>query len=105
MRITNRGPILEILVFEDGCPVRLRVYDVVGSRVAPVWEGPESCPDGELTLAIAPGETEVLTIPPSATPEILRDDLSEGPYRVTVWLAPDHRVIEIEAGIVELTSS
>lgn len=105
VRITNRGETPETLVFEDGCPVRLRVYDVDGSRVAPVWEGPVSCPDGELTLAIAPGETEVLTIPSSAAPEILRDDLSDGPYRVTVWLAPDHRVIEIEAGVVELTAS
>ena len=105
VRITNRGSTPETLVFEDGCPVRLRVYDVAGSRVAPVWEGPDSCPADQLTLAIAPGDTEVLAIPPSATPEILRDGLAAGPYRVTVWLAPDHRVIEIEAGVVELTAS
>lgn len=105
VRITNRGPSAETLVFEDGCPVRLRVYEVEGSRVAPVWEGPMTCSVSQLQLAIPPGGTEVLTIPPSATPDILQGGLSDGPYRVTVWLAPDHRVIEIEAGIVELSAS
>ena len=105
VRITNRGPSAETLVFEDGCPVRLRVYEVEGSRVAPVWEGPMTCSVSQLELAIPPGGTEVLAIPPSATPDILQGGLSDGPYRVTVWLAPDHRVIEIEAGIVELSAS
>lgn len=105
VRITNRGSTPETLVFEGGCPVRLRVYDVDGSRVAPVWEGPGACPNGLVELAIPPGETEVLSIPLSASPDILRDGLADGPYRVTVWLAPDHRVIEIEAGIIELTAS
>lgn len=105
VRITNRGSTAETLVFEDGCPVRLRVYDVDGSRVAPVWEGPEPCADGQVRVAIPPGGTEVLSIPLSTAPDILRGGLADGPYRVTVWLAPDHRVIEIEAGIVDLTAS
>jgi hypothetical protein len=73
--------------------------------VAPVWEGPEPCADGQVQLAIPPGGTEVLSIPLSTAPDILRGGLADGPYRVTVWLAPDHRVIEIEAGIVDLTAS
>jgi len=105
VRITNRGITPETLVFEDGCPVRLRVYEVQGSRVAPVWEGPQSCPDGPLTVAIAPGETGVLSIPPTSGPDILREELSDGAYRITVWLAPDDRVIEIEVGEVELSAS
>jgi hypothetical protein len=103
--ITNRGVAPETLVFGDGCPVRLRVYEVQGSRVAPVWEGPESCPNGPVTVAIAPGDTGTLSIPRTTVPDILRNGLSDGAYRITVWLAPDDRVIEIEAGEVELTAS
>jgi hypothetical protein len=105
VRIMNRGTSAETLVFGGGCPVRLRVYEVRGSRVAPVWEGPESCPDGPVTVAIAPGETGILSIPPTTAPDILQDDLSDGAYRITVWLAPDDRIIEIEAGEVELRAS
>lgn len=105
VRIMNRGTTPETLVFADGCPVRLRVYEVRGSRVAPVWEGPEGCPEGPVTVAISPGETGILSIPPTTAPDILRDELSDGAYRITVWLAPDDRVIEIEAGEVELTAS
>lgn len=105
VRVTNRGTTSETLVFPDGCPVRLRVYDVEGSRVAPVWEGPEICPDGPVALPIAPGETGILSIPPTGAPDILREELPDGEYRITVWLAPDDRIIEIEAGEVELTAS
>jgi len=105
VRVTNRGTTSETLVFPDGCPVRLRVYDVEGSRVAPVWEGPEICPAGPVALPIAPGETGILSIPPTGAPDILREELPDGEYRITVWLAPDDRIIEIEAGEVELTAS
>ncbi|HYO46191.1 MAG TPA: hypothetical protein VEY33_05830 [Gemmatimonadota bacterium] len=105
VRITNRGTNPETLVFGDECPVRLRVYEVRGSRVAPVWEGPRICPDGPVTVAIAPGETETLSIPPTTAPDVLRGELSDAAYRVTVWLAPDDRIIEIEAGEVELSAS
>ncbi|HJR52673.1 MAG TPA: hypothetical protein VJ982_03050 [Gemmatimonadota bacterium] len=107
VRVTNRGSMPETLVFADGCPVRLRVYDIQGARVAPVWEGPEACPVEPLALAIAPGESAVLPIPPTSAGEILGEDVPAAAYRVTVWLAlaPDERVIEIEAGEVELTAS
>jgi len=86
---------------------RLRVYDIRGARVAPVWEGPEACPGEPVALAIAPGESAVLPIPPISAGEILGEDVPAAAYRVTVWLAlaPDERVIEIEAGEVELSAS
>ena len=97
----------ETLVFADGCPVRLRVYDIRGARVAPVWEGPEACSAEPVALAIAPGESAVLPIPPTSAGDILGADVPAAAYRVTVWLAlaPDDRVIEIEAGEVELSAS
>lgn len=104
VRVTNRGTMPETLVFADGCPVRLRVYDIQGERVAPVWEGPGSCPGEPLALAIAPGESAVLPIPATNAGDILGGNPPPAAYRVTVWLAlaPDERVIEIEAGEVEL---
>lgn len=107
VRVTNRGSTPETLVFADGCPVRLRVYDIRGARVAPVWEGPAACSAEPVALAIAPGESAVLPIPPTSAGDILGADVPAAAYRVTVWLAlaPDDRVIEIEAGEVELTAS
>ena len=107
VRVTNRSSMSETLVFADGCPVRLRVYDIRGDRVAPVWEGPAVCPAEPVALAIAPGESAVLPIPPASAGEILGEDAPAAAYRVTVWLAlaPDDRVIEIEAGEVELSAS
>jgi hypothetical protein len=106
VRVTNRGTMPETLVFTDGCPVRLRVYDIRG-RVAPVWEGPRVCSTEPVALAIAPGESAVLPIPPTSADEILSEEVPAAAYRVTVWLAlaPDERVIEIEAGEVELNAS
>jgi hypothetical protein len=105
VRVTNRGTTPETLVFADGCPVRLRVYEVRGARVAPVWEGPENCPDEPIALAIAPGESATIAIPSTSAREILRQELPDDAYRITVWLAPDDRIIEIEAGKVELAAS
>ena len=105
VRVTNRGPTPETLVFADGCPVRLRVYEVRGTRMAPIWEGPAECSDRPLALAIAPGESAVLPIPATSAREILHGAAPDDTYRVTVWLAPDDRVIEIETGVVELGSS
>ncbi|HEY7472147.1 MAG TPA: hypothetical protein VIE68_07365 [Gemmatimonadota bacterium] len=107
VRVTNRSATPETLVFADGCPVRLRVYEVRGTRNAPVWEGPAACAGvaEPLTLAISPGESVTLPIPPTTADEILDGGLPPEAYRVTVWLAPEDRVIEIEAGQVELTTS
>ena len=107
VRVTNRGAMPETLVFADGCPVRLRVYEIQGARVAPVWEGPRECAAEPVAVAIAPGESAMLPIPPTSAGEILGADLPAAAYRVTLWLAlaPDERVIEIEAGEVELTPS
>ena len=107
VRVTNRGAMPETLVFADGCPVRLRVYEIQGARVAPVWEGPRECAAEPVAVAIAPGESAMLPIPPTSAGEILGADLPAAAYRVTLWLAlaPDERVIEIEAGEVDLTPS
>lgn len=105
VRVVNRGGEPETLVFRDGCPVRIRVYDILGARVAPVWDGPPGCPGTPVTLAIAPGDSAVLPIPATSAGEILGARLPEGRYRVTVWLAPDDRIIEIEVGDVELQAS
>lgn len=105
VRVVNRGTEPETLVFADGCPVRLRVYDTRGARVAPVWDGPEECPETPVALAIGPGESASLPIPEASAGEILDGRLSGGRYRVTVWLAPDDRIIEIEAGDVDLAAS
>ena len=105
VRVTNRGTTPETLVFADGCPVRLRVYEIQGARVAPVWEGPRVCAAVSVAVAIAPGESATLPIPPTSAGEILGADVPAAAYRVTLWLAlaPDERVIEIEAGEVDLT--
>jgi hypothetical protein len=105
VRVVNRGAEPETLVFADGCLVRLRVYETQGSRVAPVWDGPVECPRTPVALAIAPGESADLPIPETSTREILGGERPGGRYRVTVWLAPDDRIIEIEAGDVELSAS
>ena len=105
VRVANRSAVPETLVFSDGCPVRLRVYDVEGTRVAPVWEGPDGCRAEPVALVIAPGESATLPIPSVDAREILSPELPAAQYRVTVWLAPEDRVIEIEAGEVELTAS
>ena len=102
VRVVNRGTEPETLVFADGCAVRLRAYEVRGERVAPVWDGPGTCPETPVALAIAPGDSARLPIPATSARDILGEGLPDGPYRITVWLAPDARVIEIEAGQVEL---
>src|SRR5687767_15480822 len=84
VRVTNRGTTPETLVFADGCPVRLRVYDIRGARVAPAWEGPQACAAEPVALAIAPGESAVLPIPPTSAGEILSEDVPAASYRVTV---------------------
>jgi hypothetical protein len=100
----NGGSAPESRVCPDDCPVRLRIYDIDGDRVAPVWDGPAGCERTPVVFAIAPGESARLPIPITEAREILGNDLGEGPYRVTVWLAPEERVIEIEAGNVELAA-
>lgn len=105
VRVANRGATPETLVFADGCPVRLRVYEARGERMAPVWEGPRDCTVEPVALAIAAGDAATLPIPTADAAEILQAELPDGTYRVTVWLAPESRVIEIEAGEVELRTS
>lgn len=105
VRVENRGGTPETLVFADGCPVRLRVYEAQGERMAPVWEGPRDCPAEPVALAIAAGDAAVLPVPAASAAEILETGLPDGAYRVTVWLAPENRVIEIEAGEVDLRTS
>lgn len=105
VRVVNRGPEPETLVFGDGCPVRIRVYETQGERIAPVWNGPRGCPGRPVNLAIAPGDSAALPIPETTAREILGAGLPEGRYRVTVWLAPDDRIIEIEVGEIELSAS
>ena len=102
VRVENRGGVPETLVFSDGCPVGLRIYDVEGERVAPVWETPRVCRAEPLALAIAAGDAATLPIPVASAEEMLGANLPEGSYRVTVWLAPEDRVIEIEAGEIDL---
>jgi hypothetical protein len=102
VRVTNRGGTPETLVFADGCPVRLRVYEARGARMAPVWEGPRDCPAEPVAVAIAAGDWAVLPVPATTADQILEAELPDGTYRVTVWLAPESRVIEIEAGEVDL---
>lgn len=105
VRVANRGGTPETLVFEDGCPVRLRVYESQGDRMAPVWEGPRECPAQPVALVIAAGDSATLPVPAASAEEILRAELPDGTYRVTVWLAPENRVIEIEVGEFELGTS
>jgi hypothetical protein len=105
VRVANRGGTPETLVFADGCPVRLRVYEARGARMAPVWEGPRDCPAEPVAVAIAAGESALLPVPPATAAEILEAGLPDGAYRVTLWLAPESRVIEIEAGEVVLRTS
>lgn len=105
VRVENRGGTPETLVFANGCPVRLRVYEARGSRMAPVWEGPRDCPAEPVALAIAAGDAAVLPVPAASAAEILEAGMPDGAYRVTVWLAPENRVIEIEAGEVDLRTS
>ena len=105
VRVANRGGTPETLVFADGCPVRVRVYDAQGERMAPVWEGPSDCPAEPVALAIAAGDSAILPVPATSAEEILVSGLPEGAYRITVLLAPESRVIEIEAGEVDLRTS
>jgi hypothetical protein len=102
VRVANRGGTPETLVFADGCPVRLRVYEARGARMAPVWEGPRDCAAEPVAVAIAAGDSAILPVPATSAGEILEAGLPDGAYRVTVWLAPESRVIEIEAGEVDL---
>lgn len=105
VRVVNRGPQPETLVFGNGCPVRIRLYETQGDRIAPVWDGPPGCPRAPMSLAIASGDSAALPIPSTSASEILAAGLLEGRYRVTVWLAPDDRIIEIEVGDMELSGS
>lgn len=102
VRVENRGGVPETLVFANGCPVGLRIYEVRGERMAPVWETPRECRDEPVALAIAAGDAATLPIPVANADEVLGTGLPDGSYRVTVWLAPEDRVIEIEAGEVDL---
>ena len=105
VRVANRGGTPETLVFADGCPVRVRVYEAQGTRMAPVWEGPRDCPSEPIALAIGAGDSAILPVPATSAEEILVSGLPDGAYRVTVLLAPESRVIEIEAGEVDLKTS
>ena len=105
VQVTNRGATPETLVFADACPVRLRVYEARGERMAPVWEGPRECASEPVALAIGAGDSATLPVPAATAEEILQTELPDGAYRVTVWLAPESRVIEIEAGEVELRTA
>ena len=71
--------------------------------MAPIWESP-----GVFRPAVGArdraGESAVLPIPTTSAREILHGE-PEDAYRVTVWLAPDDRIVEIETGVVELGSS
>jgi hypothetical protein len=70
--------------------------------MAPVWEGPRDCAAEPVAVAIAAGDSAILPVPATSAEEILEAGLPDGAYRVTMWLAPESRVIEIEAGEVDL---
>lgn len=104
IQVTNRRDTLVVLMFPDDCVAMLRAYETVGARVAPVWDQRETTEcDGEPTrIEIGAGAVAAFRIPEVEGGAILRDSLPPGVYRFTAYLRPDGRVIEVEAGTVEL---
>ena len=103
MTLRNRRSTPALLTFPNACLGLLRVYDG-SARTAPVWEQAtgDVCPASTASVTLAPGADHELILPPIDVAEILGSELEDGAYRITIVVAPDGHVLEIQAGEVEL---
>lgn len=104
VRITNRREAGATLTFPHSCMALLRVYDRQGARNAPVWDQRTvtPCEADPVALDLPPGGTAAVRVPTVSAYEILGDSLADGTYRVTLYLQPNGKVVEAEAGSVDL---
>lgn len=104
VRITNLRDEPVRLSFPDRCVAMLRIYPADGGRTVPVWDQRRAvdCEPAETTVDLPPGEVTDVPAPTVGAGEILGDSLPAGTYRVTAYLRPGGRVVEIDAGTVEL---
>lgn len=105
--LTNRRTDAATLTFPDPCLALIRVYEVDRTRQAPVWDQASSVAcDGEpVVVELSPGESRSMPIQAVSGTGILGDSLPEGRYRITAYVRPDGRVIEVELGEADLSVS
>lgn len=105
--IANRRAEPVVLAFPDGCLALLRAYEGESDRLAPVWDQRDAvaCDPASASIELAPGERREVPVPPVDADQILGDTLPDGTYRLTAYLRPEGRVVEVEAGTVELAVS
>ncbi|MBW3660836.1 MAG: hypothetical protein KY397_04295 [Gemmatimonadetes bacterium] len=104
--IANRRSTPVTLSFPDPCVALLRVYEERGGRLAPVWDQATAadCTGEPVAMGLAPGAEHRVEIAPATMETILDGSVPPGRYRLTAYLRPESRIIEIEVGEVELTS-
>lgn len=105
--VTNRRPTAARLTFPDPCVALIRVYDVEPSRRVPVWDqaSERDCEGEPVVVELAPGETLSVSTRPASAALILGDSLPAGRYRLTAYVRPDGRVVEVEVGEADLADS
>lgn len=103
--MTNRRAATAILTFPDPCVALIRVYELDRTRRAPVWDQASSVTcDGEpVVVELSPGGSRSVPIRAVPGTGILGDSLPDGRYRITAYVRPDGRVIEVELGEADLS--
>lgn len=101
--ITNRRETPVRLAFPDACMALLRVYEVEGERLPPVWDQAQEadCAGEPAVLELGGGGAAQVRIRDVAVDRI-RGEGAAGPYRFTAYLRPGGTVVEVEAGSAEL---
>lgn len=97
--VTNTSKQPATLEFPDGCVVLLRAYRA-GEQV---WDqsAEMACTMAIQSVTLGAGESKTFRAGTDAY-EILGDALPDGSYRMTAYLRPDGRVVELELGSTDL---
>lgn len=97
--VTNLSGEERSIDFPDGCIVLLRAHR--GSER--VWDQSEelACTTAIETVQLAPGASQTFRAGASAA-DVLGDELPDGSYRITAYLRPGGRTVEVDLGEVEL---
>lgn len=104
--VANRRSSAVEIAFPDPCVALLRVYEPDGDRLAAVWDQGKvrDCAGDSIAVDLAAGEERRLEIPAAPAGAILGDSLAPGRYRLTAYVRPEGRVVEVELGEADLSA-
>ena len=101
VELRNDSGAAQSVTFPDGCVVLMRAYDGQDNLA---WDFGHlvDCTLALVEVDLSPGEREEFDTGLISAATILGEDLPDGEYRIAVYLRPNGRTVELDAGMADL---